>query len=430
MIHADPFRLGNQRRNQRDYSIKQRSTGKTSLDRLVEQELEEQYDEVEIALIAYLVDSSDSEMDVSDDDEDLAALALTLDDIATEIEDINQPALCTPDAINTTPITLDSLTDEFIYSRTKFTRNEVTQLMDEMGVPEYFILNAHQPGKAYNFSGEHAFIYTLARMASCNESLWNNQIEWHADLTVLGKAFNACVSWMDLTHSHRLRCLERYAPHFAAHNVKLIQTMQYTNNGEVPQEARDIAMFVDACRFRVSKPKGNAQQRAVYNRKYKHNGVVQCAMMMDGIFADVFGEAVGRENDKGVMAQSQLCTALALLQQHLPPHQRMKAYTDKGYDSNNEVTAAYHGPAPVTAGMHHVNHLMSPQRVFIEHGFGKVKARYPFLNSKHLLKLQLSPVLSYFRVAFLLTNAHTCLRGSSTTLHFGMMPPSLHNYFQ
>lgn len=152
-------------------------------------------------------------------------------------------------------------------------------------------------------------------------------------------------------------------------------------------------------------------------------------MMMDGMFADVYGEAIGRHNDKGIMMRSGFCAALAQLQQHLPVNQRRKAYTDKGYDSNNELTAAYHGPAPVFAWMRHANHLMCPQRVFIEHGFGKVKARCPFLNCKHLMKLQLSSVLAYVRVAFLLTNAHTCLKGSSTTLHFGIAPPSLHNYF-
>jgi len=427
----DPYRLGLERRNLRDYSIKQRYTGKSSLDRLAEKELIEQYEEVDLAMVAELLDSSDSEVDSDGEDDDLdilELLALLAEDIVDEIEIINAPRLCVPDRVaDTTPITLASLSDEFVYSRTKFSRDEVAQLMIEMEVPDYFILNANQPGKAYNFSGEHAFIFTLARMASCDDPLWNNQNDWHADLTVLGKAFNACVRWMDLTHSHRLRCLARYQPHFAKHNAKLLETMQRL--GEVPQEANDIALFVDTCRFRVARAQGYEQQHATYNRRDKHNAAAQCAMMMDGMFADVYGEAIGRHNDKGIMVRSGFCAALAQLQQHLPVNQRKKAYTDKGYDSNNELTAAYHGPAPVFPWMRHANHLMCPQRVFIEHGFGKVKARCPFLNRKYLMKLQLSPVLAYFRVAFLLTNAHTCLKGSSTTLHFGIAPPSLHNYF-
>jgi len=152
-------------------------------------------------------------------------------------------------------------------------------------------------------------------------------------------------------------------------------------------------------------------------------------MCFNGIFVDFFGGAVGRHNDRGILARSGVCAALAQLQQHLPLNQRYKAYTDKGYDSNGELTAAYHGPGQVFPWMQHVNDLMSPQRVFIEHGFGKVKARCPFLGCRHLLKIQLSPVLAYFRVAFLLTNAHTCLQGSSTSLRFGVMPPTLHDYF-
>lgn len=230
------------------------------MDRMVEADLEDQYDDIELAILANLLESSDSDDNNSsseDEDDELTVLALLADDIVTQLEEINEPRLCQTDPIDNTEITLASLTDEFIQSRMKFTRDEVTQLMDEMRVPEYFILNAHQPGKEYNFSGEHAFLFTLARMASCQESLWNQQNEWHADLSVLSKAFAACVSWMDSTHSHRLRRLAQYQPAFAVHNAALITTMQNTDPGEVPAEANDIAMFLDTTRITVSRPQVN-----------------------------------------------------------------------------------------------------------------------------------------------------------------------------
>ncbi|CAM9597988.1 unnamed protein product [Pylaiella littoralis] len=45
------------------------------------------------------------------------------------------------------------------------------------------------------------------------------------------------------------------------------------------------------------------------------------------------------------------------------------------------------------------------------------------------LKLRLQPIAKYYAIAVLLTNAHTCLFGSSTGFYFDMQAPSLEAYF-
>jgi hypothetical protein len=165
-----------------------------------------------------------------------------------------QPRLCIPDAIDGTPISLDRLSDWFILSRTKFSRMDVAALLTEMRVPDYFVINAHHPGKAHNFPGEWAFLFTLTRIASSSGSLWSQKDDWYTDLSVLSKIFRVCISWIDVSHSHRLSWISRYQPYFATHNAALIESMCRTGEGQVPAEALDVALFLDATIIIIIRP--------------------------------------------------------------------------------------------------------------------------------------------------------------------------------
>ena len=65
--------------------------------------------------------------------------------------------------------------------------------------------------------------------------------------------------------------------------------------------------------------------------------------------------------------------------------------------------------------------------VFLKQGFGKVIQLFPFCDKNQ--KLFLQPVARYYINACVLTNAHTCLRGSQTGAYFDMVPPTLEEYF-
>ena len=105
-------------------------------------------------------------------------------------------------------------------------------------------------------------------------------------------------------------------------------------------------------------------------------------------------------------------------------------YTDKGFSWDTYVRCAAHGPGIVTAFEKRNNYIMSTVRVTEEWGFGKIKARCPFINRHMILKVQHIDVAKFVRVAVLLTNAHTCMHQSQTGLYFDCTAPTLEEYFQ
>ena len=66
----------------------------------------------------------------------------------------------------------------------------------------------------------------------------------------------------------------------------------------------------------------------------------------------------------------------------------------------------------------------------VEWSFGKLGNLWAFLHYKPGIQTHLSPVARYFRVAVLLTNAHTSLYGSQIGKYFGCKPPTFDEYFR
>ncbi|RPA99396.1 hypothetical protein L873DRAFT_1738694 [Choiromyces venosus 120613-1] len=75
------------------------------------------------------------------------------------------------------------------------------------------------------------------------------------------------------------------------------------------------------------------------------------------------------------------------------------------------------------------NTKMSGYRIAVEHSFGKVVKLWSFLAFKNSLQIGLSPIGTYYAIAVLLTNLHTCLYSSQISLQFKVTPPSVNHYF-
>ena len=90
-----------------------------------------------------------------------------------------------------------------------------------------------------------------------------------------------------------------------------------------------------------------------------------------------------------------------------------------------------HGPAHVLRRRKHNNYIMSSARIANEWGNGMIQSKCPFIcrHRHEHLKLQSVDVALFVRVAVLLTNAHTCLKQSSTGLYFDCVAPTLREYF-
>jgi hypothetical protein len=81
------------------------------------------------------------------------------------------------------------------------------------------------------------------------------------------------------------------------------------------------------------------------------------------------------------------------------------------------------------------NTAASAIRVPVEWSFGKIDALFPFIETVKKMKLNEREIGVYMVVAALLTNIHTCLYGSQTSLYFSsnddiVIPPSLESYMK
>ena len=101
-------------------------------------------------------------------------------------------------------------------------------------------------------------------------------------------------------------------------------------------------------------------------------------------------------------------------------------FGDSAYPISAFLWRMYKG---VTTGMQDAfNADMSPARVSVEWGFGKIANLWPYLDYSKKMKILLSPVGLYLGVGNVLTNMHTCLYGSIVSSAFGMETPDLNAY--
>jgi hypothetical protein len=77
-----------------------------------------------------------------------------------------------------------------------------------------------------------------------------------------------------------------------------------------------------------------------------------------------------------------------------------------------------------------LNTRMGSHRIIVEQSFGKLKTLCAFLSFPTSVKILKINIRVYFKVAAILTNAHTCATGiSSAGATGGVAPPSIFEYF-
>ena len=108
----------------------------------------------------------------------------------------------------------------------------------------------------------------------------------------------------------------------------------------------------------------------------------------------------------------------------------MKLFGDAAYGWHDVLISPFSTPSQQRTEMEETfNAIMSRFRIEVEHAFGILVKLWPFINVPYKQCILLSPVGTYYRVATLLTNAHTCLYGNQTSSTFNLRPPTLEQYF-
>ena len=74
------------------------------------------------------------------------------------------------------------------------------------------------------------------------------------------------------------------------------------------------------------------------------------------------------------------------------------------------------------------NIRLSKVRISVEHAFGRTQSLWTYTAFSKQLSLTKQPVAAFYRVAILLTNLYTCIRGNQISQKFVCKPPSVEDY--
>ncbi len=211
---------------------------------------------------------------------------------------------------------------------------------------------------------------------------------------------------------------------YAAHHDKLGDIFQlWIHHSEFARCVLDrgaaltnIWGFIDSTLKGVCHP-GITQRNLYSGHKRKHGVKYQHIMCLNGLVCHAFGPFLGRRHDVSMYIESGVETDL----QHVcdANGQLLAIYGDGGYMQRDWLQIPFQG-ANLTHEQKDFNIEISRVCASVEWGFGKVSNQKVFHQ----------PISTYFLIASLFTNAHTCLYGSEISAYFGLAPPSLEEYFR
>ena len=177
------------------------------------------------------------------------------------------------------------------------------------------------------------------------------------------------------------------------------------------------------CRPAMDGYRGPAQQAQYSGHVKGHGNNHQGAQTADGIIIEMNGPNQGRTNDQRMLVASKLlerCMMYCVIAGVL-----YYLFGDRGYTHGHPaLQVPYKGPA-VTPNQQRYNGAMSKIRQPVEWGFGKVSKLWAFVDFEKNQKLYLQPVASYWLIATLLTNCHSCFYGNQTSMYYGVPTPDV-----
>lgn len=163
-------------------------------------------------------------------------------------------------------------------------------------------------------------------------------------------------------------------------------------------------------------------QRLFFNgHKRVHALKYQIVTLPNGLIWDIFGPIEGRRHDSYLLAESGLLTKLNAL-----PNGYC-LFGDAGYPITPRLITPFSRNA-LNPEQVNFNTVMSRSRQCVEWTFSKIVTNFAFLDFRKNQKVLLQPVGKYYRVGTLLTNLHTCMYSSQTSMYFDCAPPTPEHY--
>jgi len=250
----DPLRLG-PRRNARDYSVHQRSTGKYCNENIREN--------CYLRCAAVLLVCSRKlriqglHLQRAKKHQKVAQLLLSV------VCDIRRPRLLIPDKIVSKVITIDGFTAQQTDMYFGFSAVELHQLFDHIDFPEAITLNEgrHQ----FKVPGQKAFLYMLYHFRSPSARQTLDTAVFGYDYSVLSKLFNASVQYVHDHHSDKFRNIPSIIHKLPVFNAAIIAKIVDSFPGTaIPADAVHCSLFADNCRFEIARPTGPYHVQQAY----------------------------------------------------------------------------------------------------------------------------------------------------------------------
>ena len=207
-----------------------------------------------------------------------------------------------PEPIPFRDVHIDDFTEEECWCRFRFRKEHLHDLMFALRIHEF---NGILENRA-RVSPEKAFLFTLHRL-HCPGNLTDMQRAWGKEYSQLSRIFKSMILFLHDQHSYLIKDnIAFFVPWFPLYNKLIKQRIAAKNNGVVPEELEDIAVFVDGTIRPICKPsKNNNIQRCVYNGKDKvHALKFQGLSAPDGMIIDMYGPVAGRHHDVNMTGES------------------------------------------------------------------------------------------------------------------------------
>lgn len=167
-----------------------------------------------------------------------------------------------------------------------------------------------------------------------------------------------------------------------------------------------------------------------------HGMKFQAIALPNGLIGHLSGPYRAPQNDAGVLAESKLLEKLAAYAVQPGSHEGdpvwqryFQVYGDSAYGVSPHILSPFARVGEMTPEEEEWNSAMGSVRISVEHAFGLVLQDWPYLNAFWKQKIFGNACGLFYRVAVILTNAHSCLVPNQTAQRFGCSPPDLHEYF-
>lgn len=308
---------------------------------------------------------------------------------------------------------VNKLSDKRFRSLFRFRRRHIKRLRQALQLPNRIV--------TYNksvFSGEQALLFVLRRLAYPGRLVELSEF-FGVSEPELSMVINKTVT---ILHQRWGRLLDRLDSPWMT-RARLDNFCHAIRRAGAPYQ--NVWGFLDGTINRVCRPVRH--QRLLFSgHKRVHCLKYQAVTTPCGLIANLFGPMEGRRHDMAMLDESDLLNQMQL---HLTPpgHPDYVVFADQGYAMSRFVQTPYRGNH-LNEVHARFNTIMSSLRVAVEWGFGRVDSLFAFCAYKKNLKVLLSPVGTYYRVAVLLTNCHSCLRRNQISRKFRVSPPRLEQY--